>query len=405
MTATNFTFTDPRAQTVWSPQVYAYALQNMFFTKVMGNDGNAAVFVNTDLTVKRGGTVIVESDSPLQGAGVGDDGDTTDSEGQLKSRNMSVTVHERANAAVSAGKMSEQLTRTNFREKAKKDLGLWLSGAMENDILYSASGLYNKNSSSASIATINESYPTSNRIFYGGQTAAGVMTANLTSDALLSAETAASTLMGTLVLEAIKRRCMAATPRFRPVTIYNINGMNADDVRSGKNLGEAIGKILIVLLHPLQIKAIRAQSGSAGWAAMVAAAGVRGNQNPIFQGASFYWDGMLCFEYDRIVKKTGAGGATVAEGFSLAAGLATTDDPVASGKTVARALVLGGQAISFCWAQKPEWSEDYVDNNKPKVKVDMIYGVKRTNFNEHGTSTPTEDESIYCIDTQVTLDT
>jgi len=407
MTSTSFGSSDPRTQTVWSQAVYAYALQNNFFTKLMGNDGNAGVFVNTDLTVKKGGTIVVESSYPLEGGGVGDDGNTIGSEGQGKVRNMSVTIHERANAMVSAGKMSEQLTSTNIREKSKQDLGIWLSEAMENDIVTSAAGLYNENSGGSAIETINESYPTTSRIFYGGQSAAGTIAnsgASYGTDALLSGATATDALCGTLMLEAIKRRCMAATPRFRPVTIYNLSGMNDDDVRSGKNLGEAIAKVLIVLLHPLQIKAIKAETGSRGWAAMVSAAGVRGNLNPIFQGASFYWDGMLCFEYDRTPIRTGAGGTTLAEGFLLNSGRTATTDAADSGKSIARALFIGGQAISFAWAQKPEWSEDFVDNNKPKVKVDMLYGVKRTTFNSHGTSTPGQDESIYCLDTQVVID-
>jgi len=410
MTATSFAFTDPRAQKVWSPQVYAYALQNMFFTKMMGNDGNACVFVNTDLTVKKGGTVVVESDAPITGGGVGDDGNTTGSEAQGKVRNMSVAVHERAQSVVSAGKMSEQLTATNIREKAKKDLGIWLSEAMEKDIITSAAGLYNENSGGSAIDTINETYPTSSRIFYGGQTAAGVIAnggASYTTDALLTVATASDTLCGTLILEAIKRRCMAATPRFRPVTVYNLNSMNPDDVRSGKSLGEPIAKVMIVLLHPLQVKAIKQESGTVAFKAMEAAANNRGNLNPIFSGAGvFYWDGMLCFEYDRIPTRTGANGTTLAEGFLLNAGRTATDDAVANGRTVARALFLGGQALSFAWAQKPEWSEDMVDNNKPKVKVDMLYGVKRTQFFDHGASTLSteQDEAIYCLDTAVQVD-
>jgi hypothetical protein len=415
MTATSFAFGDPRAQSVWSPQVYAYALQNIFFTKMMGNDGNAAVFVNTDLTVKKGGTVVVEEDDPLTNNGVGDDGNTTTTgEGQLTVRNMSVTVHERANAVVSNGKLSEQLTATNIREKARKQLGLWLGEVLEKDILTAAYGGYNENSGGSTIDTVNDAapagYPSTNRIFYGGQNAAGTIGnsgASYGTDALLTAGgvTTANVLCGTLMLEAIKRRCMAATPRFRPVTVYNLNGINDDDVRSGKNLGEAIAKVLIVLLHPLQIKAIKAETGATGWAAMTAAAQVRGNQNPIFQGASFYWDGMLCFEYDRVPTRTGAGATAITEGFHLnTATPKICDDVCANGKTVARAMFLGGQALSFCWAQKPEWSEDMVDNNKPKVKCDMLYGVKRTIFNAHGGTTPDETEAIYCLDTQVVVD-
>lgn len=406
MTATSFAFADPRAQTHWSQAVFVYGLQNMFFTGMMGKDKNSLIVVNTDLTTKKGGTIVSQSRLPLSGAGVGDDGNTTGSEVALKRRNMSTVIHERAQSVVSAGKISEQLTFTDIREDAKIDLGEWVSEAMEDDLVNSAAGLYNENSSGAAIETINESYPTSERIYYGGQTAAGTLNADgdFGTDALLSADTNTDNLFGTLAMELIKRKAIVATPKFRPVIIRDISKQNPDDLRSGKALGPVLAKIMIVLAHPLQIKAVKAESGTNGWKAMVSAAQMRGNLNPIFAGAAFYWDGMLVFEYDRTPIRTGAGGVTLAEGFLLDAGRTQTDDAVASGETIARSLFMGAQAMHFCWAQKPMWSEDFVDNNKPKVKVDMLYGVKRTNFNAHGTSTPGQDEAIYCLDTSVIVD-
>ena len=407
MPATSFAFADPRAQTIWSQAVFIYGLQNNFFTQMMGKDKNSLIHVNTDLQTKKGGTIIFESRDPLSGTGVGNDGNTTGNEEQIKRRNMSLTIAERAHSYVSAGKMSEQLTATNIREDGKEDLGEWLSEALEDDIAIAAAGLYNENSSGAAITTINESYPTSDRIYYGGQNAAGALGnagVSYATDALLTAGTQASNLAGTVIMESIKRRAIAATPKFRPVIIRNLSGANPDDLRSGKFRGPVLAKIMIVLMDPLQIKAIKAETGNNGYRAMVSAAQVRGNLNPIFTGAEFYWDGMLVFEYDRVVTRTGAGGTTLAEGFLLNAGRTATTDAVANARTVARALFMGAQAMSFGWAQKPGWSEDFVDNNKPKVKVDMLYGVKRTIFNAHGTSTPGSDEAIYCLDTEVLVD-
>jgi len=408
---TSFAFADPRAQTKWSMAVFVYGLENMFFTGMMGKDKNSLIVVNTDLLTKKGGTIIFESKTPLSAGGQGDDGNTTGAEEQLKRRNMSMTIHERAHSVVSAGKISEQLTATNIREDGKQDLGEWVSEAMEDDLVNAAAGLYNENSGGSAIETINESYPSDDRIHYGGQnaagtlaTAGGVVGASFGTDALLTAEAVANNLMGTVVMEAIKRRMIAATPKMRPVTIRNLSGMNPDDVRSGKKLGPVLAKIFIVLLSPLQIKSIKAETGNNGYRAMVSAAQIRGNLNPIFSGAEFYWDGMLVFEYDRIPVRTGAGGTTVAEGFLLDAARATTDDECANGRSVARALFMGAQAMAFGWAQKPGWSEDYVDNNKPKVKVDMLYGVKRTVFNAHGGAVAGSDEAIYCVDTAVVVD-
>jgi len=408
MATTSFAFADPRAQTVWSQAVFVYGLQNMFFTGMMGKDKNSLIHVNTDLTTRKGGTIIFQSRDPMSGAGVGDDGNTTGNEERLKRRNMSLTVHERAHSYVSAGKLSEQLTSTNIREDGKQDLGEWVSEALENDLVTAAAGLYNENSSSGAIETINEIYPDATRCYYGGQNAAGDTLGNsgvsFGTDALLTADTSANNRAGTVVMEALKRRAIAASPKFRPVIIRNLSGANPDDVRSGKFLGPVLAKVFIVLLHPLQIKSIKAETGNNGYRAMVSAAQVRGNLNPIFTGAEFYWDGMLVFEYDRVPIRTGAGDTTPAEGFLLNDARTATTDACANGRTVARGMLMGANALSFGWAQKPSWSEDFLDNNKPKIKVDMLYGVKRTVFRAHGTTTDGVAEGIYCWDTEVAVD-
>lgn len=407
-TASSFLTTDPRTQKIWSKKVFVYAFQNMALTPLMGKGKNSLIQVEQRLEKEPGDTIVFKSKSPMSGAGQGDDGNTTGNEEAITRRNMSLVVHERAHSFVSAGPISEQRTDTDIREEGKEDLGDWFAEALENDLITAAAGLYNENSSGAAIETINESYPTSDRIYYGGQSAAGALGnsgVSYATDALLTAGTQASNLMGTVLLSAIRRRALACVPRFRPVAIRDLSKLNPDDVRRGVQ-GPLVGKFFLVLLHPLQVKAIKAETATnnTGWAAMTAAAQVRGNLNPIFSGASFLWDGMICWEYDRIPYRTGAGGTELAEGFLLNAGRTATTDACASGRTVARALLMGAQAMAFGWAQRLKWHEDMVDARKPKVVVDAIYGVKRTNFNAHGTSTPGQDEAIYCMDTEVLVD-
>ena len=406
---TSFAFGDPRAQTIWSDAVYEYGLENNFFTPFLGGkkDKNALIVMDSSLLTKKGGTMIFEARNILDGGGQGDDGDTRGNEQAITRRNMSVTIHQRQTSTVSAGALSEQLTKTDFRQDSKVELGTWIKEIMEDDMVSSMAGLYNENSGGAAIQTINESYPTSDRIYYGGQNAAGTLGnsgVSLLTDALLTAGTQANNLMGTNIMEAIKRRMIAAVPRMRPVALHDLTKSNPDDVRSGKNLGPVLAQVFVVLMSPLQIKAIRAETGATSWKVMQQNAQLRGNLNPIFSGASFYDDGMLVFEYDRIPTRTGAGGTTLAEGFLLNAGRTATDDACASGRTVARALFLGAQAMAFGWAMKPSWSEDVVDNDRPKIKVNMLYGTKRSIFNAHGTENPGSDESVFVLDTEVIVD-
>lgn len=403
---TSYAFTDPRAQTIWAKKLFDYAMPNIMLSALMGNNSNAFIHVDKELLKKTGATIVFKARQRLENVGVGDDGDTTGNEGQIKRRNMSLVVHERANSTVSAGKMSEKLTDSKFREDSKMELGDWVTECIEDDTATAIFGLYNENSSSANIQTINESYPTSSRIYYGGQSAAGTLAnsgASFTTDALLTADTTANNLMGTHLLSAIRRRAVAAVPRFKGGKVPDLSKQTDADIRDGVS-GPLVGVFYTVLLHPFQIKAIRDETGTSGWAVMTSEAQKRGNLNPIFTGAAFLWDGMICWEYDRVPTRTGADGTTLAEGFLLNAGRTATTDACANGRSVARAVLMGAQACCFGWGMLPEWGEDYVDVNKGKVKVDLIYGVHRTVFNEHGTSTPGQDESLYCIDTEIQID-
>jgi len=185
---TSYAFTDPRAQTVWAKKLFDYSLPNTAMSALMGNTPDAFIHMDKELVKKAGATIVFKADDLFDNAGVGDDGDTTGNEGQIKTRNMSLLVHERANATKSAGHMSEKLTNSKFRPDSMRKLGNWIKEAIEDDTAAAIFGLYNENSSSSEIQTINESYPTSQRIFYGGQTVAGVLAnsgASLGSDALL----------------------------------------------------------------------------------------------------------------------------------------------------------------------------------------------------------------------------
>lgn len=406
MPATSYAFTDPRAQTIWAKKLFDYSLPNHVFQSLMGDSSNDFIHVDKDLLQKVGGTIIFKARQRLSGSGVGDDGDTRNNAQQIKRRNMSMTVHTRATRTESAGMQSEQLTDSKFRPDSKMELGDWIKEIIEDDIVTASAGLYNENSGGAAIQTINESYPTSSRIYFGGQNAAGTISnsgASFGTDALLTADTTANNLMGLKLMEAIKRRALAATPRFRGSSVPDMSEMSEKEIRTGVD-GPVEGIYYLCLINPLQTKAIRAETGTQGWREITAAAQVRGNKNPIFSGAAFIWDKMIFWEYDRVPRRTGAGGTTLAEGFSLNAGRTATDDACATNRTVCRAMLLGADALAFGWAMMPGWFEWFEDANKPVVKTEMIYGVKRTTFNAHGGTTPGQDEAIYCVDTEVVAD-
>lgn len=386
MPTTTFATADPATRKHWSTELWKYAIANTFFVErgMLGTGATSIIQQNTDLSKSKGDQITFHLLNPLVGDGQGDHGTLLNNAEAQGIGTFSVAVHERAHAVSAGDGISKQRTVLDLRMTGRDGLGVWLTEILENDIVNALSGLYNV---STAIENVNVHAPSTNRILRTGQTAAGVIVNSGTSyatDALLSANTATDALFGTKVLEWVKRKAQLATPKIRPIKV------------GGKDY-------YVCLISPLQAKALKAETE---WRASQKDANVRGLDNPIFTGMLGVWDGVVIHEYDRIQSRTGAGGTTPAEGFTLNAGLTATTDPVVSGKTVDRALFLGAQAGALAWAQKPNWIEDYEDigTRKPVIGTEMIYGMSKTIFNAPGTSTPTDDYGVIAVDTMVVAD-
>lgn len=382
MVATSFGTTDPRTQTKWSKQVFEYALKDIKLSPLFGTDTNSAIVINSDLQKSAGDNVIFEMVSPFVGVGFGEDGAVATDEEALVVNNFKVTVNQRGKSALSSGLMSQQRTDIDLRTTFRNELARWYAQALEGDLVQALSGVYNI---STVVATVNVKVPSSARILYAGEKADGSGYLKYTTDALLSAATATDALMGVGVIAAAKRKALLSAPKMRPIRIDG-------------------GDYFLMLLHPYQVKAIKQQTGVNGWASIQKDANTKGPDNPLFKGALGLYDGVLLWEYDRILTRTGAGSNTPTEGFLLAGGLATTTDPVASGKTVARALLLGAQAGAIAFGEKAIWTEFMDDGGrKPRVTIDTVYGASKTQF-ATAAGAAQEDYGVICVDTQVVID-
>ena len=407
--ATTFGTNDPLTQKKWARETMLYALPNSCMTPLMGATPESIIYVRKDLMKPAGDHLLFPADEDdTEEAGQGDDGTTVGNEGELRRRNMSLMIHERSHAQKPAGKMTMQRTdifRTEgFRAFARRKLGIWFKVALEKDLVNAAAGLYNENSSGAAIETINESYPTANRIRYGGQsiTSDPALGTTYATDALLTGGTKLSNLFGTLVINAVRAKALSATPRFRLGNFYQSARTPDGSIDQRNRLAQKlVAEMYAILAHPYQINSMRSEVGNIGWNQMVAAAAARSDKHPIFRAGAVTWNGCIVQEYDRVPMRTGAGGSTLAEGFLLDANRENTTDPCVSTRSVCRALFLGAQAMCVGWGQMLQWYEEWYDARIPRVVIDMIYGVKRTLFNAHGTTTPGEDEAIYSIDTEV----
>ena len=381
-------------QKAWPQTVFKIMLENMQLSGLMSEGNDMPIVIDRTLQGRPGDQVVFELDMPLSNAGGTDDSDIEGNEEAMSFFNFPVTIHERNHGVRSSGKMTDKRSAIKIRSKAAYAIGRWSAEQVENDMIWGLSGLGNQNTyageGTSSILTVNEKAPSSNRIFYGGQTAAGVVTEESSDSAIGDGGAAdgANFLFGTKVLSIIKLRAQLAFPKFKPIMI------------AGKYY-------YVIILHPLQTKALREETGAAGWAQIQQNANIRGLANPLFtkdgtghermfDGIVGIYDDVVILESERI--ETRVAGEVFDNGDTI-------DTNIASGTyRVARGLLLGAQAGLLGWGQpwkRLERNFDYL--RKPGTATYGIYGFSKTRFRDPGAGQSAndaqEDFSVMCVDT------
>lgn len=396
---TEFLSANRLTQEKWSQTFFEWKLENMQLSKFMGPSDNNIIQVDKDLSKGPGDRITFHLIPPLSNSGGGDDSDIEGNEEAMSDFNFPLVVHERNNGVRSKGIMSEKRTAFKIRRDATTALGRWAAEQLDNDLIYALSGVGNQGTyageGTSDIETVNEKAPSSNRIIFGGQTAAGTVTLE-TSDSLIGDANGTdylNYLFGSQMISIAKRAAQAASPKFRPIMI------------GGKGY-------YVMFLHRLQVKALRNETSAVNsWTAIQSAANVRGINNPmftrdgsgkdrIFDGAVGVFDDVILFEYDRVLSRTGA---------------QSFDDPntavnivdaniVAGTSRIVRALLCGAQAGVVGWGQQWRRLERGFDyKRKPGTAIDGIMGISKTQFNDPGANqsanTAQQDFAVICLDT------
>lgn len=400
MANTSFATDDPVVLKLWSSKLIAWGIQSMPFYRLglfgidvsranpvlktekfspMMSGLTAPIIINSDLKKGSGDQVTFRLLQALDGGGQGDDGEIEGNEEVIRHQNFPLPIHELGHGVRMAGLMSMQRSPYSLRTEGRAQLGTWVAQKLEQAIIAAAWGLYNE----GDIEIVREKAPSTNRIWYGGQTTAGVP-ASVATDALIDNATS-NHLFGTKVISIIKRKAELATPIVRPMMI------DGDEY-------------YVMFIHPYQAKALKAEDA---WINAQRDAQPRSSKHPLFNGALGMWDGVVLVEYGRVPTRTGAGGTTPAEGFLLNAGKTATTDACASGVTVARALLMGAQAVVLGWGKAPKYAERWFDYKTiPGVAIKMLLGVGKTTFRIYsgGANTDQEDTGVIAVDTAVVAD-
>lgn len=364
MGLTQIATTTPRDGVVvqqWSKKVEFWAYKKMFLSRLIGT----VVAEKHELKKEKGDVVTITTVAPLIGAGKTDHQQRNDGGEALATFTDRIDLHSNKHECGNDGPLTEQRTILDLRNLAKDGLSEWQAQLLDDKFVNVASGIVTGD------ALVAANAPSTNRYWCGGQTTAGVVTKRTNVAALTSAE-----LMGPEVLSLIKRKASIPVgqtyPKLRPITW------------EGK-------KMYVCIMHTNQMRDFRRAASFLNKAYYVDA---KEWNNPLTSGAEFIWDGVVCYEWEKILTRTGAGGTTLgSQAFEAGVG-------VTNGVTAGRALFLGADAVglAFGGTNKARWSEyTFPHGDGWSAGVETINGFKKIEF-------AGEDFGVIAFDTACTPD-
>ena len=293
---------------VWAKKVWHEGVKDSYFDKFTALDGSNVVHKNKDLENVKGDSVVFGLMMNLSSEGVeGNRRMLTGYEEGLNIYDFTVSTQLVRNA-VSRYEADDQKTQYDMLKEIKSALKQWLSDWLDNKLISKLSAS-----------------PTSGEVLYA-------------SAANTQASITANDKLTTTIISRAKRKAMMHSPKVQPI---KVDGMDK----------------YIMLVSPWAAKDLK---DDAKWLAAQQNANVRGSKNPIFTGALGEYDGVILYEYERVLN----------------------DNTGASSATVCHNLLLGKQAACFAVARPAKHIEQTDDYGNIAGNGISFYGaVEKTKFN------------------------
>lgn len=292
---------------LWARKVWHEGVQDSYFEKFTSTDGKNVVHKNADLKNVKGKTVTFGLLMNLSGSGV------TGTRATLKGKEEELKVHDfeldvdLVRNAVTRYESEDQKSPYDNLPMIKNALTQWLSDYLDNTLMAKLSA-----------------NPTAGEVMYAASsgTVAG---------------TAATDKLTCKLISAARRKAKMHSPMVSPI---KVDGQDK----------------YIMLVSPWAARDLKEDPV---WQSAQQNANVRGSKNPIFTGALGEYDGVVLYEYERVV--------TANEG--------------ASGATVNRNLLLGKQAACFGIATEPKHivqDDDY--GNVQGNGIAIMAGIEKSKY-------------------------
>jgi N4-gp56 family major capsid protein len=345
MATTDFGALSSARKRVWAAEIWQAGRDQNFFMSngFTGTGMNVPIQRITALTeTERGRVCVMQLVGDIVSDGTVGDNLLEGNEEAMWNDSIEIRIDQIRQGVRSRGKMSEQETVIRFRTVGREKLGFWMADKLDELMFLTICGISYSNNLDGSTRAGTSQLPSLNfsadvvapttgrRAFAGSATSTATLTASdtVTWNGLVGLQTAA------------KRK------RLKPI-------------RSGGR------DYYAVMLSTEQCRDLKRDPN---YQTIVSRAGVRGDTNPLFRGATAVVEGLVIYDHQKVPTT-----------FGLASG-----SKYGSGGTVdgAQAVLMGSQAMGFATIGETEYNEsDNTDyGNRPGMSVGRVVGLLKPQF-------------------------
>ena len=371
MALTNFAALTDEQKTVWSRDFWRQARNNSFIMQFAGQGPNALVQQVTDLTKnEKGARAVLTLIAELEGDGAVGDYALENNEEAVKAYDTVIRIDQMRNANRIAGRMADQKSIVNFRETSRDVLAYWYADRIDQLAFLTLAGVgFDKRPNGASRPSA----------------ATGLNLSDLEFAADVTAPSANRHLVATAD-GSVGTGDLASDGNIGYKTIVNLKAFAKDNyIRGVKGAGGA--EMYHMFVTPQIMAQLKLDSD---FIANVRNAGVRGDNNALFQGSeSVMVDGVMVHEFRHVYHTDQAASGSK---FGAAGDIDGT-----------RTLFCGAQALGMADLGNAEWYEDEFDyGNQYAISVSKILGFLKPKYKPvaNTTSTPNtkEDFGVIALD-------
>lgn len=376
MAKTNFAALTDEQLTAWGMKFWHHARNNAFISRFLGKGPNAMIQHITELTKsKKGARAVLTLLADMTGDGVVGDARLEDNEEALSSFDTVIQIDQMRNANRIEGRMADQKSVVNFRAASKDALGYWLADRLDQlAFLALASMPYTRNTNGSLRPVLAAGKNFADLEFAPSGTLAAPTARrgyHLKSTGITSGtgfDAADGSLVPMDYASLVRLKALAKDNYIRP-----IKGAGGEDTYH-------------VFVTPQGMADLRLDPD---FIANIRHAGVRGDSNQLFSGASSVLvDGMVVHEFRHVFNTVGA---AAGDGFG-----ATNGNDKGQ-----RAMLCGAQALGMADIGTAEWVEDKFDyENEVGISISKIVGFLKPQF-KGNLSSPSakEDFGVITLDT------